>query len=198
LPELWGLARRSPVRALVTGGPGSGCTSTAAWIAERLGLVHFDSDSYFHKATEPPYQEQYSPEERRELMGRDLEAVSDWILSGSVATWGLGDLQLSHGVMLDVGSAVRLKRLSRRERERFGARIEVGGDLRAEHEDFMKWAEGYESRSERGRNLKTDLEFLRGSSAKVLEIREDLDFDETCGLVCEFFRSGMQGDALLR
>lgn len=186
------------MRALVTGGPGSGCTSTAAWIAERLGLVHFDSDSYFHKPTEPPYQEQYSPEERRELIGRDLEAVPDWILSGSVATWGLADLQLSHGVILEVGSAVRLERLARRERERFGARIEVGGDLQGEHEDFMKWAADYESRSERGRNLKTDLEFLGGSSAKVLEIREDLAFDETCGLVCEFLTNGKQSKTLLR
>jgi adenylate kinase family enzyme len=175
---------------LITGGPGSGCTSTAAWLAERLGLAHFDSDHYFHKPSDPPFQEQYSPEERRERIGRDLRAEQAWILSGSVATWGLEGLQPTHGIILDVGSAVRLQRLARRERERFGDRLEAGGDLHAEHAEFMQWAEGYEIRTDRGRNLKTDFGFLVGNTPRLLEICEELVFGETCELVCEFLANG--------
>jgi adenylate kinase family enzyme len=181
------------VRVLITGGPGSGCTSTASWIAARLGLVHLDSDHYFHKPTDPPYQEQYSPEERRERLGGDLQAAPAWILSGSVATWGLPDLQATHGIILDVGSKVRLRRLVQRERERFGVRLDGGGDLQAEHEEFMRWAESYESREGRGRNLKTDFEFLVANTSQLLEIRDDLPFGKTCELVREFLtKAGKQ------
>lgn len=187
-------AKAGGVRVLITGGPGSGCTSTAAWIAERLGLVHFDSDHYFHKPTDPPYQEQYSPEERRERLGGDLQAAPAWILSGSVATWGLPDLEATHGIILNVGSQVRLRRLVQRERERFGIRLDAGGDLQGEHEDFIRWAEGYESREERGRNLKTDLEFLRKTTPHLLQIREDLAFAKVYELVREFLMRGNSHD----
>ncbi|MCW1926407.1 hypothetical protein OKA05_27900 [Luteolibacter arcticus] len=186
-----------PLRALITGGPGSGCTTTAAWIAQHLGLAHFDSDRYFHKPTDPPYQEQYSPEERRELITRDLgldlkthaATSSAWILSGSVASWGLTGLAPTHGILLDIGPAARITRLAQRERQRFGTRLDPGGDLHAEHHDFMKWAEAYELRSDRGRNLTTDHAFLISSCPHLLHLREDLPFPTACERVREFLES---------
>ncbi|MCB1210680.1 MAG: hypothetical protein KDK97_15220 [Verrucomicrobiales bacterium] len=174
------------MRAIITGGPGAGCTSTAARVAAMLGVLHFDSDAYFHKPTDPPYQEPYSPEERRARIARDLQAQDSWILSGSVATWGLADLGLTHGVVLDVGGPVRLARLAQRERARFAGRIEVGGDMREEHESFMAWAEGYEARNDWGRNLPTDLAFVRAECPLVSVIREQLEFEETCEVVRRF------------
>lgn len=185
-----------PIRALITGGPGSGCTTTAAWIAERLGLIHFDSDHYFHKPTDPPFQEQYSPEERRGLITRELHTRSEspWILSGSVATWGLdlSGLGLTHGIILDVGCAERLKRLALRERARFGARLDPGGDLHAEHLDFMEWARGYETRTDHGRNFGTDRQFVVASCPEVLHIHENLSHEATCGRVLEFLTVSLE------
>lgn len=174
------------MRALITGGPGSGCSSTASRIAEILGVWHFDSDAYFHKPTDPPYQEPRSAEERRELAERDLEPCPSWILSGSVATWGMKDLRLSHGIVLDVGGAVRLKRLAVRERVRFGERIEAGGDMREEHEGFMEWAKAYEARTGPGRNLETDVKYVNSRCRTGWVVREDMSLDETCELVRRF------------
>jgi|APTNR8051073442_1049403.scaffolds.fasta_scaffold16423_3 adenylate kinase family enzyme len=181
------------MRAIITGGPGAGCTSTAARVAAVLGVGHFDSDAYFHKPTDPPYQEQFSAEERRELLGRDLQVGDSWIISGSIATWGLPELGLTHGVVLAVGAAVRLERLAQRERARFAARIEVGGDMRDEHESFMAWAGGYETRNDRGRNLPTDQEFVCAHSQSSLVIREALGFEETCDVVRQFLAKAPTG-----
>lgn len=38
----------------------------------------------------------------------------------------------------------RLERIRRREYEKFGSRIEVGGDMYRHHQDFLQWAAGYD------------------------------------------------------
>ena len=112
------------MRILISGGPGSGCTSTAKLIGAVLGLPVFDCYAYFHKPTDPPFQEQYPPDERRQLIAGDLDATSDWILSGSIAIWHV-DLPIVHfGVFLDTPKEERLRRLRLRECERFGSRID--------------------------------------------------------------------------
>ncbi len=148
------------IRLLISGGPGSGCTSTATAIGERLGVPVFDSDSYFHKPTDPPFQERYTPEERRIRLGAVLAAESSWILGGSIATWGLDSLCPTHGVFLDIPRRVRLDRLMNRQRTRFGSRIDPGGDMQEEHESFLRWAAEYDDRRGPGRNCTTDRAFM--------------------------------------
>lgn len=157
------------MRVLISGGPGAGCTSTARLIGAGLGLPVFDSDTFFHKPTDPPFQEPYAPDERRRLLAAALEETSDWILSGSVATWGL-DLPAVHfGVFLAPDKEERLRRLDLRERERFGSRIDPGGDLHSGNRDFREWATGYEDRPGSGRNLSTDRSFLVAQCDQFLE-----------------------------
>jgi adenylate kinase family enzyme len=174
------------MRILISGGPGSGCTSTAQTLGKRLGLPVLDSDSYFHKPTDPPFQEQYTPEERRALLGAALEAESEWILSGSVATWGLDPLEPTHGVFLDTPKEVRLHRLMNRQRNQFGPRIDPGGDMEEEHESFMEWAAGYEDRSGTGRNSATDRAFLDTRCGHVLVITEDQTMEEIVSRILSF------------
>jgi adenylate kinase family enzyme len=174
------------MRILISGGPGAGCTSTAHLIGAELGLPVFDSDTYFHKPTDPPFQEQYSPAERRQLIVGDLGATSDWILSGSIATWDVDLPTILFGVFLDTPKEERLRRLELRERERFGSRIDVGGDLHTENKDFMEWASGYEDRSGRGRNRSTDRSFLARQCEYFLEISHPLSLNGIASEICSF------------
>ena len=174
------------MRILISGGPGSGCTSMAEAIGKQLGLPVFDSDSYFHKPTDPPFQEQYTPEERRALLGSALGSEPGWILSGSVATWGLDSLEPTHGVFLDIPKEVRRNRLLNRQRNRFGPRIESGGDVHEEHQSFIEWAAGYEDRSGSGRNATTDRGFLEAHCGHVLAITEDQTMEEIVSRIIRF------------
>ena len=171
---------------LISGGPGSGCTSTAKLIGTELGLSVFDTDTFFHKPTDPPFQEQYSPEERRMLLSATLEASSDWILSGSIATWDLNLPTVNFGAFLDTPKAERLRRLELRERERFGSRIDVGGDLHTENENFMVWASAYEDRSGIGRNKNTDRDFLIQNCDYCIEIGLSQSLDEVASEILDF------------
>lgn len=179
---------RSPpcLRLLISGGPGSGCTTTAAAVSAVAGLPWFDSDDFFHQPTDPPYQVQRSPEERRLLLLETLGPLNSWILSGSVATWGVDGLGITHAVLLDIGREERIRRLLKRERERFGDKIAAGGAMHREHLDFMEWAAGYESRTGTGRNLSTDRGFVAACCPDSIEISGTLAFDDACGQVLGF------------
>lgn len=160
------------MRILISGGPGSGCTSTSLALGVALKLSVFDSDSYFHKLTNPLFQEQHSPNDRRELVISALSGNESWILSGSVATWGLCDLFPTHGVFLGIPPEERLRRAEQRQRAQYGSRIDYGGDMAEEHKSFSDWASGYESRTGIGRNAATDLSFLESRCDHCLVITE--------------------------
>lgn len=179
------------MRILNSGGPGSGsgCTSTAHLLGKQLALPVFDSDSYFHKPTDPPFQEQYTPEERRELLSSALKSQPDWILSGSVATWGLAPVEPTHGIFLAIPKEVRLGRLALRQRHQFGPRIDPGGDMQAEHESFMDWAAGYEDRMETARNSTTDRLFLESQCTHLLAIAENQAMEELLPQIIGFLNS---------
>lgn len=181
------------MKLLISGGPGSGCTSSALKVGEILGLPVFDSDVFFHKPTDPPFQEQYSPDERRSLLVAALSDQSDWIVSGSIATWGMPDLNFTHGVLLNIPGGVRLRRLEARQRKQFGGRIDVGGDLFEEHSAFLKWAAKYETRDDGGRCLKTEQQFIANHCEKWVCVEEVLGFEGVVEAIIDFAGIGKIG-----
>lgn len=60
-------------RIHITGASGSGCTTLGRALAERLGSVHLDTDTYFWLPSDPPFQTIREGGERRALLGDDLE-----------------------------------------------------------------------------------------------------------------------------
>ncbi len=109
----------------------------------------------------------------------ELERSEDWIISGSIATWGLELPVINFGVFMDTSKGERLRRLERRERERFGSRIDAGGDMHTENREFMEWAAAYEDRVGKGRNRGMDREFLIQQCRNFIEIGDGQSLDET-------------------
>lgn len=186
-----------PKRILISGGPGSGCSSTALALSRILGIPVFDSDDFFHKPTDPPFQEQFTPEERRLGLAAALTLEESWILSGSVTTWAVPDLDPTHGVFLEVPTAERLTRLEKRQRANFGSRIDSGGDLEEEHRAFLQWATAYEDR-ETGRSRKTDLAFLNDRCPGVFVLSGVLAFEDAVTRIRGFLGSHADEGAAVR
>jgi adenylate kinase family enzyme len=160
------------IRLLITGGPGVGASTIGEKLSTALGFPWIDSDDYFHKPTNPPFQAQYSKEERSHLIHARFDRCHSWILSGSISAWDIHDVEFSHAVLIDIGPAIRLSRLLAREHKRFGVRLNVGGDMQEEHMAFMKWAAAYESGELEGRNLHREKAFIAQHCAQVLSLKE--------------------------
>lgn len=160
------------MRINVIGASGSGASTIGRSLSESLALPHFDSDDYYHAPSDPPFQNPRPPEERYALICHDLSPSSGWVLSGGVTQWApYPELDFTCIVFLYVPTAVRVERLRRRERERFGRRILNGGDMHETHEEFIEWASHYDVGDVDGKTLARHDEYLKAQTCLVLRIR---------------------------
>jgi adenylate kinase family enzyme len=163
-------------RIHVTGASGCGVSTLGAALADRLGCTHLDTDGFYWKPTDPPYRESRPVAERLALVVAAIDAATaGWVLSGSLDGWGdpliprFGQL-----VFLRAPTELRLQRLAERERRRYGAAIDPGGDLHAHHLDFMAYAAGYDTgvftSTLRGRHLARHEAWLAGLPCPVIRL----------------------------
>lgn len=140
------MAKRSVTAGIhVFGASGTGTSSLGEVIAQRWEAVHLDSDDYLWLPTDPPYQRTRPPAQRRRMLLAELRRHPRWVLSGSCCGWG--DVIMPYlvlAVFLLAPRDVRLARLRAREANRFGPRIEPGGDMHEVHREFLKWASQYD------------------------------------------------------
>lgn len=128
------------------GASGSGTSSLGRYIAEKSGCFFMDTDDYYWAPTNPPFTLKRTPEERLELINKELEKHEKVVLSGSLVGWGdelIPDITFAIRVVTDTDT--RLQRIKQREKARFGARIEQGGDMYETHVEFLKWASEYDT-----------------------------------------------------
>ena len=129
----------------IYGASGSGTTTLAKYISEKLGYTVMDTDDYFWMPTNPPYKEKRNVSERLELMKNDIAKSGKVIISGSLVDWGDELIPLFTLVIrLNTATDIRIERLKRREYEHFGSRIEIGGDMFEDHQKFLAWAAAYD------------------------------------------------------
>lgn len=118
-------------------GPCGGCIA---------GLRHFDIDDFYWLPTDPPYTTARPREERLPLLQRHMDGACGAVLTGWGESWVyplIPDFMLAVRLVLE--PAERLRRLEARERANFGARIDPGGDMHANHREFMDWAARFDT-----------------------------------------------------
>jgi len=159
-------------RINIIGGSGSGTSTLGKTVAKALAVPSFDSDDYYHAPTDPPFQKPRPAGERYGLICRDLRPDQNWVLSGGIDGWHpLPKLDFTCVVFLYVPTPVRIERLRLRERARFGARIEAGGDMHDTHKEFIEWASRYDEGDVEGKTLARHETYLSNQRCTILEYR---------------------------
>jgi adenylate kinase family enzyme len=158
-------------RILITGAAGSGKTTLGRALAERLGVAHFDTDDFMWESSDLPFTSRRDPVARDTMFRQATAGIPRWVLSGTLIRWGDAFMPLFQLVVfLYLPAKLRLERLERRERERYGAKIEPGGPLYQSHQEFMRLARGYESGEAPVNNLANDRNWLSRVPCPVIEI----------------------------
>lgn len=158
-------------RIHILGASGSGTTTLGRAVADRLSVPHVDTDGVFWLPTDPPFTTRRPVEERLALLRARLPAAGGWVLSGSAINWAqpiepLYDLI----VYLRLDPAIRMARLRRRERARYGARIEPGGDMVEENAAFLAWAAAYDVAGPEQRSRVAHEAWLERQAAPILRL----------------------------
>ena len=106
------------------GASASGVTTLGHALAKKLNIPYFDSDQYFWLPTAPSFTSKRNPEERNQLIKKALTDIDHWIFGGSSVSWGNNVFpEFDLIVFLWIPPDVRLKRLKKREFERYGSAI---------------------------------------------------------------------------
>lgn len=155
----------------VIGASGSGTTTLGRAVADKLGVLHFDSDDFFWLPTDPPFTTPRDPQERVALLLPKLLPEQGWVFSGSALKWGqpiepLYDLI----VFLRIDPALRMERIRRREANRYGERIKPGGDMAVKSREFMEWAASYDSAGPERRSLASHEQWLATQTCPILRL----------------------------
>lgn len=159
------------LRIHVTGASGSGTTSLGAVLAERLDIHHLDSDDFYWMPTDPPFTTPREMVSRISMLRAQAATDKGWVLSGSALKWGLAVEPLYHLIVfLRLEPSVRMNRIYRREQQRFGARIEPGGDMAEKSRQFLRWAESYDTAGPEQRSLAAHEAWLSAQATPVLRL----------------------------
>lgn len=130
----------------IYGASGSGTSTIGRFICDKLGYFFMDTDDYFWEATDPPYQIKRNTSDRIALMRDDMAKYDKVVISGSLVDWGDELIPLfTLAIRVATDTAIRIDRLKKREREHFGSRIDVGGDMYENHREFLDWAASYDT-----------------------------------------------------
>ncbi|WP_338876051.1 adenylate kinase [Spirosoma sp. SC4-14] len=167
------------MRIHLVGASGSGVTTLGEALAARLSIPYFDADAYYWLPTQPPFQVRHDPTVRNQLLKTDLNQHPNWIVGGSLDSWGsywetLFDLV----VYLWIPADIRIQRLWQREIDRYGFGAQQNAEQRQRSEAFIEWAAGYDSGLQQGRSKPRHESWLQQLSCPVLRLEGDLTVEE--------------------
>lgn len=135
------------IRLHILGASGSGTSTLGKAIAQEMGIAHFDTDDFYWAPSKVPFTVKRDIDDRLMMLHAAFEEQSDWVLSGSLCSWGDPLIPLfTHVVFLYVPWEIREQRLIERERSRHGEEaIAPGGAMHDVCREFIEWASRYDS-----------------------------------------------------
>ena len=149
-------------------------STLARELATRLSSQMFDTDDFYWNPTDPPFQEKRPIPDRLKLMDQVFLPRRDWIIAGSLHSWGAPVMErVTHVIFLTLDSAQRVARLRARERQRLGDRIRPGGDLEHEFRAFLDWAASYDDPDGPGRSRASHEAWLSSLPHPVIRLASD-------------------------
>ena len=165
----------------IFGASGSGTTTLGMSLSDRLNGVFLDTDSYYWKATDPPFTHKNKPEDRVSMIDNDVSEVENWVLSGSICSWGDALLhRFTLAIFLHLSADLRMDRIKRRERERFGSRIDAGGDMHVRHLEFLDWARSYDYAKSPTRSFDMHEKWMTRLPCPVIRLDSALPVEDLC------------------
>ena len=167
-------------RIHILGASGSGTTTLGAHLSKELKAKHLDTDSFFWKKTAIPFSEKESVENRLNQIEREIKGVNDWILSGSLCSWGDPLIKhFTHLIYLWIPWDIRKDRLLKREERRHGANaLSPDGSMHKIHTDFMEWASRYDTAGIEQRSRASHYKWIKNLPKEIEIIKLEGAFDE--------------------
>ena len=167
------------MKILIFGASGAGTTTVGKNLAEKLDYIHLDVDDYYWEKTTPPFQAKISSTQRNASLIHDFQLHKKVIVSGSLVSWGTyWETAFDLAVFLYLPMEIRMKRLEKREIERYGDLLVTDEATRENSKAFLAWAARYDDENFKGRSKYIHEEWMKVLSCPVVNLIGDLELKE--------------------
>jgi adenylate kinase family enzyme len=167
------------MKILIFGASGAGTSTVGKKLAENLDCIHLDVDDYYWEQTTPPFQVKISPAQRNAALMHDFQNHKNVIVSGSLVSWGTyWQTVFDLVVFIYLPMEIRMKRLEKREIERYGDLMFTDGTTRENSKAFLAWAARYDDENFKGRSKYVHEEWMKVLSCPVVKLMGDLELNE--------------------
>ncbi|MEA5256526.1 adenylate kinase [Arcicella aquatica] len=168
----------------IFGASSSGVTTLGNALSNDLNIPYFDSDEYYWEKSDPPFTVRRNPSDRTLMIKKDIEQTDDWILGGSIISWGDIFPSFDLIVFLWVPPHIRMERLREREFSRYGNIIYTDPARIKQYNDFMAWAADYDNHTGIAtRTLDAHENWLHQTTSPTLAIRGDFTTEQRIDLI---------------
>jgi adenylate kinase family enzyme len=155
------------------GASGTGTTTLGSGLARHFDIPHLDTDSFYWMQSDPPFSQKNPPELRLKGIFERIHSQTNWVLSGSLISWGNSLLEhFTHVVFVTLPWELRKERLIQREIDRYGeAALAPGGKMHTINREFMAWSERYDSAGLEQRSRLAHEQWIKTLPAHIRLIR---------------------------
>ncbi|MBB6001470.1 adenylate kinase [Arcicella rosea] len=168
----------------ILGASSSGVTTLGNALSQQLNIPYFDSDEYYWEKSDPPFTIRRNPSDRTLMIKKDIEKAKDWILGGSIISWGDIFPRFDLIVFLWLPPHIRMERLKEREFSRYGNIIYTDLTRIKQYNDFIAWSADYDNHTGIAtRTLNAHENWLKQMNIPILEIRGDYSTQERIQLI---------------
>lgn len=167
------------MKVLIFGASGSGTTTLGKEIEKRTDFKHLDVDDYYWKKTNPPFQEKIALINRNENLKADFKKFENVVVSGSMVSWGKEwktSFDLAFFIRLE--NTERMKRLKKREVERYGEKLLTDKIIQQNSKAFLEWANQYENANFDGRSLKVHNDWIKLLDCKTVRLNGENELNK--------------------
>jgi hypothetical protein len=157
--------------------------------------LHFETDDLSSAIIDvPPFRISRTLEERTVLLQSALSACKNFVISGSMWDWGEPFIPLFDlAVFITAPTNLRVERIEKREREKYGKRIKPGGDMFEIQRNFIEWTKTYDTDNP-DRSLKLHEQWIATLPCAVVRIAGEKDIDENIERITEkYFSLNLDG-----
>lgn len=157
----------------IFGAAGAGSTTIGKLISERLAIKQIDVDQLTWDHTTRPYGKRLPRQLKIGRLHAEIATEANAIVSGSLCGWGDKLIEgFDTGIFLCVPTSERLRRISLRQTESYGAdAIAVGGEYHDKHEALMTWAGLYDHSTTNIRSYAQHRQWMRKRRYPILTLR---------------------------
>lgn len=127
-------------RIVLCGGNGAGKSTLGKELAKRLNIRFMDIEHYYFPSSNTDYAYGCSrtQEEVTALLLEDMKHTDDFVLAAVKADYSPEISRMfTHAVYIDVPKEERMKRIRQRSFQKFGERMQPGGDLFEREQRFF-------------------------------------------------------------